>query len=491
MSTIDGTGLNDSVVKCVSGEGPDTVLDGFTITGGTGSACFSASCGGGMLNDNSNPTVTNCTFSGNTARNFGGGMSNDSSFPTVTNCTFSDNTARSGSGMYNSSSSPTVSNCTFNRNGVSRGSGMYSSNEIFGQGNPVVLNCILWDNSPNQIVDALGAKTTVSYSDVRGGFPGTGNINADPLFVDADGLDGIPGTGNDDLGLQPGSPCIDTADNTAVLSDTADLDGDGDTTERTPLDLDGNPRFVDDPATADSGNGTPPIVDMGAYEFHGCGDGVLDLGEECDDGLDNSDTEPDACRTNCMAASCGDGVVDTGETCDDGPDNSDTEPDACRTDCTAASCGDEVIDTGEECDNGLDNSDTEPDACRTDCTAPSCGDGVIDTGEECDDGNLDDGDFCTGQCLIEGACCDRSPGVGGSCSVTLQNDCVGIQLAWRRGASCAEAFCEEATGTCCNSDAGPLVTQGICTGNVLQRDCDCETCKWTKIAIKLEFIGIA
>jgi len=34
-------------------------------------------------------------------------------------------------------------------------------------------------------------------------------------------------------------------------------------------DLDGNPRFVDDPDTTDSGSGTPPIVDMGAYEFQG------------------------------------------------------------------------------------------------------------------------------------------------------------------------------------------------------------------------------
>ena len=32
-------------------------------------------------------------------------------------------------------------------------------------------------------------------------------------------------------------------------------------------DLDGNPRFHDDTGTADTGNGAPPIVDMGAYEF--------------------------------------------------------------------------------------------------------------------------------------------------------------------------------------------------------------------------------
>ncbi len=67
--------------------------------------------------------------------------------------------------------------------------------------------------------------------------------------------------------LSAGSPCIDAADNTAVPADDADLDNDGDTTEQTPLDLDGFPRFIDDLCTTDTGNGAPPIVDMGAYEF--------------------------------------------------------------------------------------------------------------------------------------------------------------------------------------------------------------------------------
>ena len=44
-----------------------------------------------------------------------------------------------------------------------------------------------------------------------------------------------------------------------------------------------------------------------------CGDGVLQSAEECDDGAANSDTDPDACRTDCRHARCGDGVVDTAE----------------------------------------------------------------------------------------------------------------------------------------------------------------------------------
>ena len=44
---------------------------------------------------------------------------------------------------------------------------------------------------------------------------------------------------------------------------------DGNTGERLPLDLDGNPRFVDDPNTTDTGCGSGAIVDMGSYEFQG------------------------------------------------------------------------------------------------------------------------------------------------------------------------------------------------------------------------------
>ena len=46
-----------------------------------------------------------------------------------------------------------------------------------------------------------------------------------------------------------------------------DGDTDGDTVEYSPWDADGVPRCRDDAATADTGVGTPFVVDMGAYEF--------------------------------------------------------------------------------------------------------------------------------------------------------------------------------------------------------------------------------
>ena len=83
---------------------------------------------------------------------------------------------------------------------------------------------------------------------------------------------GHRGTGPpNDLRLSPGSPCIDAGHNWGVAPDAGDVDDDGDVRELTPLDLDGNPRFADDPATIDTGCGVPiPFaVDMGAYEFQG------------------------------------------------------------------------------------------------------------------------------------------------------------------------------------------------------------------------------
>ena len=89
---------------------------------------------------------------------------------------------------------------------------------------------------------------------------------------------------------------------------------------------------------------------------------------------------------------CGNGVVDSLEECDDGLQNSDSLENACRTDCRRAFCGDSVEDASEQCDNGPQNSDEVPNACRTDCSLPRCGDGVVDTDDEegcdCGDGSM-------------------------------------------------------------------------------------------------------
>jgi cysteine-rich repeat protein len=86
-----------------------------------------------------------------------------------------------------------------------------------------------------------------------------------------------------------------------------------------------------------------------------CGDGVrVGACERCDDGAANDDHAPDACRSTCVPAHCGDGVVDTGEQCDDG---NFTPCDGCSPSCTSEAlvvCGDGVTvrACGEECDDG-------------------------------------------------------------------------------------------------------------------------------------------
>ena len=86
--------------------------------------------GGGIyLYDNCDPTLTNLTVSGNSGNEKGGGMYNDESSPTVTNCTFSGNGASGngsydgGGGMYNYQSSPAVTNCIFSDNSFARSGG--------------------------------------------------------------------------------------------------------------------------------------------------------------------------------------------------------------------------------------------------------------------------------------------------------------------------------------------------------------------------------
>ena len=140
----------------------------------------------------------------------------------------------------------------------------------------------------------------------------------------------------------------------------------------------------------------------------GCGNGVLDALEECDDG---NQVDGDACTNKCLDAVCGDGVVQAlVEACDDG---NQVDNDACRNTCVAAACGDGVVQMGVEfCDEAMLNGTYNH--CAADCTklGPSCGDKVVDggNGETCDDGNKVDGDGCSAACKGELKCANQGGG---------------------------------------------------------------------------------
>jgi parallel beta-helix repeat protein len=231
-----------------------SIVDGLSITNGSGGAIYCES----------SPTIRNCRIIGNTSSTGSGGINVSFKGPadpvTIINCVFIGNsTGNWGGGVkvgnmpFERWSSATIINCTFSGNSSVRGGGISISSPTAS----VISNCILWGNSATSGPQlASGGGATVSYSDIQGGQSqvygsvkwGDGNIDADPMFVDTDGIDGIIGTADDNLRLLPGSPCLDMGDNTLVPSSVV-------------VDLNGNPRFLDGNCDGKA------IIDMGAYEY--------------------------------------------------------------------------------------------------------------------------------------------------------------------------------------------------------------------------------
>ena len=182
------------------GGGMECYLSSTTVSNCTFAGNTAQENGGGVECYLSTTTVSNCVFAGNTARYCGGGMDNYLSLPALTNCTFSGNRATGGygGGMQNYLSSPALINCTFSLNSAKYGGGVYSSSSS----SPTLTNCILWgDRGSTSGPEIRGGTPRVTFSCVAGGFPGQGNTESDPLFLDAE-----RGT----LYPRPSSPCVDT-----------------------------------------------------------------------------------------------------------------------------------------------------------------------------------------------------------------------------------------------------------------------------------------
>lgn len=285
-TTIDGN-QNGSVVTFSSGEGPDSVIEGFTLRNGNGTVYNQAgqTRGGGVFVDNSSsPIVRNNIITGNTALEGGGIYCGNNCSMTISDNIISDNdvlhqpiagTAGDGGGIFIAVSSPVVIhnaiinnlarigggirctvesgisdvdsvsaqiidniisnnlavpppglnwsagggidcsanpatitknlpiiiNNTITNNSAHDGGGIRCANS-----SSTLINNILWSNNAQNGPDIFlspGGNIIVTYSDVQGGWPGEGNIDSYPLFVDPD---------NGDYHLQVGSPCIDAGD---------------------------------------------------------------------------------------------------------------------------------------------------------------------------------------------------------------------------------------------------------------------------------------
>jgi hypothetical protein len=192
---------------------------------------------GGIHISNSYPTISNSIIKNNFASSKSGGIGFSSSSPTLTNTLIVNNTAGDkGGAMYLSSEAwPIMVNVTICNN-----SSAWSAIHCDTGSRPNLINCILWNNSPDEILFDNGDAIVISYSNVRNGWGGTGNINEYPLFT---------GTGNNQYSLQEASPCVD-----AGIPNTSGL-------MLPPWDLIGNLRIWDG-----DGNGIANI-DMGAYEY--------------------------------------------------------------------------------------------------------------------------------------------------------------------------------------------------------------------------------
>jgi hypothetical protein len=195
-----------------NGDAPDdAAIFGSSITAANCDIDFAPGTGADIQGDAS---FSECRFLGNAG--WGLVLAADPAVD-LSDCLFKDNGL--GAALLNAGSasvepSVSVSRCVFIRDRVDAsaagptGQGpvrvshcTFDDGDVLVHGGALVVRNSIFRGSPGFFSGA--GTTTVTYSDVQGGWPGTGNIDADPLWT-------FPGIM--DYSLLPGSPCINTGD---------------------------------------------------------------------------------------------------------------------------------------------------------------------------------------------------------------------------------------------------------------------------------------
>jgi hypothetical protein len=234
---IHDTGAFGGGIFCYSSPATITkniVRENFSSDDGAGIACW----------EYSHAYIADNFVYANTSAMGAGGVDCIYSDATIVNNMIFANWAQGETALRCCRCDPIVTNNTLCDNFASGSSGAGGGLSTF-YASPVVTNTILWNNTGPEIIVGTASNPIVTYCDVDGGWPGTGNINVNPLFVDQAG---------GDYHLKATSPCIDAGSNMATALPEYDLEDD--------------PRRFDVPLVPDTGFGQAPLVDMGADEFH-------------------------------------------------------------------------------------------------------------------------------------------------------------------------------------------------------------------------------
>ncbi|MEW5925565.1 MAG: dockerin type I domain-containing protein [Candidatus Zixiibacteriota bacterium] len=196
-----------------SGEGNETVIEGFTIRNGFARDDLDYPAGGALFCNRTAPTIKNCIFSGNLAAYGGAIACYNGAAPLISYCVFELNSGETAGGaVFCDNSSPVISNSTFARNQAmniweNRGGGIALVNES----QPYIgYNIIAFNNGGGAVYCADFSNPFVVCTDICSNIGGDwdeciagmndylGNFSENPLFKD-------PSAGNYDLDLD--SPC--------------------------------------------------------------------------------------------------------------------------------------------------------------------------------------------------------------------------------------------------------------------------------------------